>query len=150
LINVLRGEMTLVGPRPCLPFEFEQYYDWRLERFNTLPGLTGLWQVSGKNNTTFQEMIHLDIEYSRTKTLTLDLEIMVRTIPALVIQVSEMRMNRKKKLGSDTATSTTSEKQSDLANCRTYRRNSALPARNSKNFGRNIQPSVDRFKAHGN
>jgi len=145
LINVLRGEMTLVGPRPCLPVEFEQYYDWRQERFNTLPGLTGLWQVSGKNNTTFHEMVQLDIEYSRTKTLTLDLEIIVRTIPALVVQVSEMRQHRKQNSAPADAALATSEKQPDLANCRTCRRNSAFPSRNSKNFGRNIRPIAGPF-----
>ena len=52
IINVLRGEMSLVGPRPCMLYEFEQYLPWQKERFNSLPGLTGLWQVSGKNRTT--------------------------------------------------------------------------------------------------
>jgi lipopolysaccharide/colanic/teichoic acid biosynthesis glycosyltransferase len=66
LINVLRGEMTLVGPRPCIPTEYEQYVPWQLQRFDAMPGLTGLWQVSGKNRTTFEEMIRLDIKYSRS------------------------------------------------------------------------------------
>src|SRR5580704_8690162 len=61
LINVLRGDMSLVGPRPCVPYEYEEYQSWQKERFKTVPGLTGLWQVSGKNNTTFDEMIHLDL-----------------------------------------------------------------------------------------
>src|SRR5262249_17851350 len=61
LINVLRGDMSLVGPRPCIPYEAEDFLSWQKERFNTLPGLTGLWQVSGKNQTTFNEMIKLDI-----------------------------------------------------------------------------------------
>src|SRR5262249_16481691 len=68
LINVLRGEMSLVGPRPCIPYEYEEYLPWQKERFETLPGLTGLWQVSGKNRTTFNEMISLDIAYVRNKT----------------------------------------------------------------------------------
>ncbi len=67
LINVLRGEMSMVGPRPCLPYECDKYLPWQCERFNTLPGLTGLWQVSGKNRTTFNEMMQLDIEYARKK-----------------------------------------------------------------------------------
>jgi lipopolysaccharide/colanic/teichoic acid biosynthesis glycosyltransferase len=67
LINVLRGEMSMVGPRPCLPYEYEKYLPWHKERFSSVPGLTGLWQVSGKNRTTFVEMIQLDIRYAREK-----------------------------------------------------------------------------------
>lgn len=89
LINVLRGEMSVVGPRPCLPYEFEHYLPWQYERCNVAPGLTGLWQVSGKNKTTFSQMIRLDIEYSRRRSLMLDLEIIFRTIPALLAQVME-------------------------------------------------------------
>lgn len=87
LINVWRGEMSLVGPRPCLPYEFEHYLPWQRERFNTAPGLTGLWQVSGKNKTTFTEMIRLDIEYTRRCSLGRDLEIIFKTVPALLAQV---------------------------------------------------------------
>jgi lipopolysaccharide/colanic/teichoic acid biosynthesis glycosyltransferase len=94
LFNVLRGEMSLVGPRPCTPYEFEQYQPWQKERFRTLPGLTGLWQVSGKNRTTFRQMIELDIHYSRTKCLWLDVGIMLRTFPALLGQVIENRLLR--------------------------------------------------------
>jgi lipopolysaccharide/colanic/teichoic acid biosynthesis glycosyltransferase len=95
LINVLKGDMSLVGPRPCLPYEYEEYLPWQQERLDTLPGLTGLWQVSGKNNTTFSEMMHLDINYARTKSLWLDLKIILRTIPALVQQVRQTRAARK-------------------------------------------------------
>jgi len=95
LINVFRGEMSLVGPRPCLPYEKNQYLHWQKERFDSLPGLTGLWQVSGKNNTTFLEMIQMDIEYSRQKTLWLDLAIISKTIPALLVQMWETRQHRK-------------------------------------------------------
>jgi lipopolysaccharide/colanic/teichoic acid biosynthesis glycosyltransferase len=94
LINVLRGEMSLVGPRPCLPYEFERYLPWQRERFNTLPGLTGLWQVSGKNRTTFSEMMHLDINYVRGKTLWLDLLIIVKTVPAVLIQLWDTRVKK--------------------------------------------------------
>ena len=87
LINVLWGEMSLVGPRPCLAIENTSCQEWQKKRFDTLPGLTGLWQVSGKNNTTFQKMIQLDLEYSRTKTLALDLEIIMRTIPVMILQI---------------------------------------------------------------
>ena len=86
LINVVRGEMSIVGPRPCLPYEFEHYLPWQRERCNATPGLTGLWQVSGKNSTTFTEMIRLDIEYSRRCNLLLDLKIIFKTIPALMAQ----------------------------------------------------------------
>jgi lipopolysaccharide/colanic/teichoic acid biosynthesis glycosyltransferase len=95
LINVLRGEMSLVGPRPCLPYEYEKYLPWQKERFATVPGLTGFWQVSGKNKTTFVEMIQLDIKYAKNKTLWWDLKIILMTIPALIIQMLETRRGRK-------------------------------------------------------
>ena len=95
LVNVLKGEMSLVGPRPCLPYEAAKYLPWQLERFNAAPGLTGLWQVSGKNRTTFTRMIQLDIEYARTKNLFLDLSIIFKTIPALVVQMLETRQLKK-------------------------------------------------------
>jgi exopolysaccharide production protein ExoY len=95
LINVLLGEMSLVGPRPCLPFEYEKYLPWQRERFNALPGLTGLWQVSGKNRTTFVEMIQLDIKYARHQTVWLDLKIIFKTIPALIVQMGDDRTRKK-------------------------------------------------------
>ena len=95
LINVLRGEMSLVGPRPCLPYEYDKYLPWQKKRFGTAPGLTGLWQVSGKNKTTFVEMIQLDIKYARNKNLWWDLEIILMTIPALIIQMLETRRSKK-------------------------------------------------------
>jgi len=98
LINVFRGEMSLVGPRPCLPCEYERHLPWQKERFRTLPGITGLWQVSGKNRTTFNEMIRLDIRYDESKSLWLDVKILFRTIPAVIVQVSETRNGRNGKL----------------------------------------------------
>jgi lipopolysaccharide/colanic/teichoic acid biosynthesis glycosyltransferase len=95
LINVLRGEMSLVGPRPCVSYEYEKYLPWQRERFNTVPGLTGLWQVSGKNRTTFTEMIQLDIKYARSKTIWLDLKILFMTVPALMIQMWDTRVQRR-------------------------------------------------------
>jgi lipopolysaccharide/colanic/teichoic acid biosynthesis glycosyltransferase len=95
LINVVRGEMSIVGPRPCLPYEFEHYLPWQRERCDGTPGLTGLWQVSGKNSTTFSEMIRLDIEYSRRCSPKLDLGIIFRTIPVLLVQVSKTRKKGK-------------------------------------------------------
>ena len=95
LINVLRGEMSMVGPRPCLAYECDEYLPWHWERFNTLPGLTGLWQVSGKNRTTFTEMMQLDIRYAKNKTLWLDLTIILKTIPAIVGQVWQSRKRKR-------------------------------------------------------
>ena len=98
LLNVLRGEMSIVGPRPCIPYEYEHYLPWQKERLDTLPGLTGLWQVSGKNKTTFNEMIKLDIAYVRNKSSWLDTKIILKTIPALIIQVRETRASRRTRL----------------------------------------------------
>jgi lipopolysaccharide/colanic/teichoic acid biosynthesis glycosyltransferase len=95
VINVLRGEMSLVGPRPCLSYEYDKYLPWQKERFNTLPGLTGLWQVSGKNKTTLDDMMHLDIHYARNKDLWFDLKIILMTIPSLIVQVRDTQGRRK-------------------------------------------------------
>jgi lipopolysaccharide/colanic/teichoic acid biosynthesis glycosyltransferase len=91
LINVLRGEMSLVGPRPCIPYECEAYEPWHWQRFDAVPGLTGLWQVSGKNRTTFDQMVRLDIAYSQRLSLWLDLRIILKTIPALWCQYCDLR-----------------------------------------------------------
>ncbi len=91
LINVLRGEMSLVGPRPSLPYEHKNFLPWHRRRCDTLPGLTGLWQVSGKNNTTFERMMELDIWYARNRSLALDLAIISKTPYAIVKQVVETR-----------------------------------------------------------
>lgn len=102
LINVLRGEMSIVGPRPCIPYEYELYESWHRKRFDSVPGLTGLWQVSGKNRTTFNEMVQLDIEYSQRSSLWLDLEIILKTLPALWQQCQDIRIQKRKKCGSST------------------------------------------------
>lgn len=94
-LNVLMGDMSLVGPRPCLPYESEQYQPWQMERFNTLPGLTGLWQVNGKNKTTFSEMMEMDIKYAREKSLWLDLAIMLKTPFVMVAQMLESRKRKR-------------------------------------------------------
>jgi lipopolysaccharide/colanic/teichoic acid biosynthesis glycosyltransferase len=91
IFNVLRGEMSLVGPRPCTIFEFQHFRPEHKERVNAPPGLTGLWQVNGKNRTTFSEMIDMDIRYGKTMSLSLDLRIMVKTVPALIVQALESR-----------------------------------------------------------
>lgn len=95
LINVLRGEMSLVGPRPCLPVEFDEYLPWQKRRFHTPPGITGLWQVSGKNRLTFDEMIRLDITYEQKRSLGLDLKIILKTLPALINIVTEDTFTKK-------------------------------------------------------
>jgi lipopolysaccharide/colanic/teichoic acid biosynthesis glycosyltransferase len=95
MINVLRGEMSLVGPRPCLPFECQKYQAWQRERFKAVPGLTGLWQVSGKNRTTFDEMVNLDITYAKTKSLGLDVKIIFKTVPALLVQLTDCWLKAK-------------------------------------------------------
>ena len=86
IFNVLKGEMSLVGPRPCTVGEFERYAPEQRARVNALPGLTGLWQVNGKNRTTFRQMIEMDIFYSRNISLSLDIKIMLRTLPAIAGQ----------------------------------------------------------------
>jgi lipopolysaccharide/colanic/teichoic acid biosynthesis glycosyltransferase len=94
IINVLRGEMSLVGPRPCIPYECEAYETWHWQRFDAMPGLTGLWQVSGKNRTTFDEMVRLDIEYAQSLNLWLDFRILLKTVPALWGQYCDLRTAR--------------------------------------------------------
>ncbi len=96
IINVLRGEMTVVGPRPCIPYEFDHFTPEQQRRCDVVPGLTGLWQVSGKNRTTFDEMIQLDIRYAQTYSIGMDLSIMLRTAPALMTQLLEVRKSRAK------------------------------------------------------
>src|SRR5262249_5074121 len=96
LLNVLRGEMSIVGPRPCVPYEYELYEIWQRRRFEAVPGLTGLWQVSGKNRTTFNEMIRLDIRYAEQKSLGLDVMIILKTFPALIQQVMDMAAGQKR------------------------------------------------------
>jgi lipopolysaccharide/colanic/teichoic acid biosynthesis glycosyltransferase len=84
LINVLLGDMSLVGPRPPIPYEVDQYKNWFSRRFDIVPGLTGLWQVSGKNRLTFHEMIRLDIQYIRSQSFRLDLKILLLTPVAII------------------------------------------------------------------
>ncbi len=91
LFNVLRGEMSLVGPRPCTVQEFDHYLPWQRERVNASPGLTGYWQVNGKNKTTFSEMVAMDIFYGTNMSLAFDLKILLRTVPAVVRQIVETR-----------------------------------------------------------
>ena len=92
IFNVLCGEMSLVGPRPCLPNEFSRYEPWQRERVNALPGLTGYWQVNGKNKTTFNDMIAMDLFYLKNLSILLDLKIMVKTCAVIVGQLFESRV----------------------------------------------------------
>ena len=96
IFNVLSGEMSLVGPRPCLPNEFANYEPWQRERVSALPGLTGLWQVSGKNKTTFNEMIRMDLTYANNMSLSLDLRILFKTAGTIVQEVIECRQTSRR------------------------------------------------------
>ena len=85
IFNVLKGEMSLVGPRPALPEEVEAYEPWHRKRLEALPGMTGLWQVSGRSNLGFDEMVMLDIYYVENWSPGLDLSILIRTIPKVLV-----------------------------------------------------------------
>lgn len=82
LLNVLSGSMSLVGPRPPIPYEVNAYKSWHMQRLSVKPGITGLWQVSGRSTTTFDQMVNLDLEYIEKRSLPLDLKILFDTIPA--------------------------------------------------------------------
>ena len=85
LWNVIRGDMSLVGPRPPIPYELEYYRPEQLGRLAVKPGITGLWQVSGRSRTTFDEMVNLDLDYIRRQSFLLDLRILLRTIPTVLL-----------------------------------------------------------------
>lgn len=84
LINVVLGDMSLVGPRPPTDSEIEKYEDWQLGRLRAIPGITGLWQVSGRSEVPFHDMVRLDLHYIRNWSFALDVEILLRTIPAVL------------------------------------------------------------------
>ena len=84
LFNVLRGEMSLVGPRPLPLRDYAQLEDWHRKRYNVLPGVTGLWQISGRSNLTFDDLVRLDFYYLENWSLWMDISILVKTIPAVV------------------------------------------------------------------
>jgi lipopolysaccharide/colanic/teichoic acid biosynthesis glycosyltransferase len=84
LWNILRGEMSLVGPRPPLPTEVACYEPWQRERLAVKPGLTCIWQVSGRSNIPFEEWVRMDIEYIRRRNIWLDLRLLLLTIPAVI------------------------------------------------------------------
>jgi lipopolysaccharide/colanic/teichoic acid biosynthesis glycosyltransferase len=83
-LNVLMGEMSLVGPRPPIPEEVEQYEPWQLRRLDVKPGITCLWQISGRSTLSFREWMRLDLEYIKHRSFWLDLRILIRTIPAVL------------------------------------------------------------------
>jgi exopolysaccharide biosynthesis polyprenyl glycosylphosphotransferase len=84
LLNVLRGDMSVVGPRPPIPYEVESYELWHRKRLDMKPGMTGLWQVSGRNRLPFEEMVRLDLFYIENWSLLLDLKIILRTLPVML------------------------------------------------------------------
>jgi lipopolysaccharide/colanic/teichoic acid biosynthesis glycosyltransferase len=84
LWNVLRGDMSLVGPRPTLEYEVEKYPPSWFVRFAVRPGMTGLWQVSGRSKLTYEQMVQLDVEYARNRSLWLNVKLLLRTIPAVL------------------------------------------------------------------
>lgn len=84
LFHVLLGQMSLVGPRPPIPAEVERYAPWQTERLAVKPGLTCIWQVSGRSDIGFDDWVRLDIEYVRTRSLALDINLLLRTIPAVL------------------------------------------------------------------
>lgn len=83
-INVLRGEMSLVGPRPPIPYEVGLYRPWHLGRLDTLPGITGLWQVHGRSRVTFDQMVQMDLEYIQKQSFWYDVKLLALTIPAVL------------------------------------------------------------------
>jgi len=94
LINVFLGEMSLVGPRPPIPYEVSEYLKWHNGRFDVVPGMTGLWQVSGKNRLSFKEMVRLDIRYAREFNFWLDLKILFKTPMAIIRQLIDSIKNQ--------------------------------------------------------
>jgi exopolysaccharide biosynthesis polyprenyl glycosylphosphotransferase len=86
LVNVLRGEMSLVGPRPLPERDYDMLEDWHRKRYLVLPGITGLWQVSGRSELDFDDLVHLDFIYLESWSLALDLTILLKTLPAVLLR----------------------------------------------------------------
>lgn len=84
LINIVKGEMSLVGPRPPIAYEIENYQPWHMERLKAVPGLTGLWQISGRSSVSFDDMVRLDIRYINEWSFRRDLAIIAKTVPVVL------------------------------------------------------------------
>ena len=84
LLNIIKGEMSLVGPRPCLPYEFEIYKDWHKKRLSIRPGITGLWQVAGRSEVAFEDMVLLDLYYAYNRSISMDMNILYETVFAVL------------------------------------------------------------------
>jgi exopolysaccharide biosynthesis polyprenyl glycosylphosphotransferase len=84
LLNVLKGDMSIVGPRPCLPYEYNNYDEWQKRRVNVIPGCTGVWQVWGRSSVSFKESVVLDLYYINNMSPWFDLQIMLQTVPAIL------------------------------------------------------------------
>ena len=84
IINVIKGELSIVGPRPPLPDEVKEYKDWHKKRLNVKQGITGLWQVSGRSNLSFEEMVKLDLFYIQNWSIIMDIKIILKTIPVVL------------------------------------------------------------------
>ena len=84
LINVIKGEMSLVGPRPSLPYEFENYDTWQKRRVNVLPGCTGVWQVWGRSTVSFRDSVVLDLYYVNNMSPWLDIQLILKTVPVML------------------------------------------------------------------
>jgi lipopolysaccharide/colanic/teichoic acid biosynthesis glycosyltransferase len=85
LYNVIRGDMSIVGPRPCLWYEFENYTEWQKRRVNVVPGCTGVWQVSGRSSVSFNDSIVLDLYYLMKMSPMYDIKLILKTIPVMLL-----------------------------------------------------------------
>jgi lipopolysaccharide/colanic/teichoic acid biosynthesis glycosyltransferase len=84
LFNVLKGDMSLVGPRPCLPYEWESYEEWHKRRLMVTPGCTGMWQVAGRSVVGFEDMVILDLYYIQNASVLLDFRLLLKTLPVML------------------------------------------------------------------
>ena len=98
LFNVIKGEMSLVGPRPAIPYEVREYQLWHKQRLDVTPGITGLWQVSGKNKLSFKSMIRLDLQYAQQQSIWLDILILLKTPQVVLLLAAEQFMQKAKGL----------------------------------------------------
>jgi len=84
-INVLKGQMSLIGPRPCLPYSYSLYEDWHKKRFSVAPGITGLWQAFGRSSVNYDDMVIMDLYYIENISFWLDLKIFLKTIHTVLL-----------------------------------------------------------------